>query len=170
MVRLVTLAGGCIVCGRAISATAWPHGGSDLVRGRNPRVEAVVDSQLIILAIVVPVMMVCVVSLLSIVLWLYARHREREAFYRGEAMKKAAESAGGTVVLEMMREQERAIRRTRRDGQRLGGLIAIAMGGGLMAFLHGVAPSGDRMSLVGLIPLLVGVALLAHGLVSRERE
>ena len=86
-------------------------------------------------------------------------------------MKKLADSAGtgGTTVLEIMREQERAALRWRRGGLKLGGLIAIAVGFGLIVFL---APLGwnKPVFLVGVIPLFVGVALLTYAYLFGERE
>ena len=122
-------------------------------------------------AIFLPVLMVAVFTFVSIAAWSDSRRREREAFYRSEVLKKAAESAGtgGTAALELMREQERVDRGRRREGQRLGGLITLAVGTGLMIFLHAVV-SEEPVYLVGLIPTFVGVALLVYGFLSRERE
>jgi Domain of unknown function (DUF6249) len=141
------------------------------LRGRIRATEADVDNQQVILAIVFPVLTICVFSFVSIVVWSAARRREREAFYRSELMKKLAENAGtaGTTVLEMMREQERAALRWRRGGHTLGGLVALAVGFGLIVFL---APLGARQPvfLVGVIPLFVGVALLAYAYFFVERS
>ena len=121
------------------------------------------DVQHIVLAIVFPVLTICVFSFVSIVVWSSARRREREAFYRSEMMKKVAESAGtgGSTVLEIMREQERADARSRRSGHKLGGIVSIAAGVGLTGFL---APFGMRQPvfLIGIVPMFVGVALLAY--------
>jgi hypothetical protein len=133
--------------------------------------EAGVDNQQVILAIVFPVLTICVFSFVSIVVWSAARRREREAFYRSETMKKLAESAGtgGTTVLEIMREQERAAIRSRRSGHKLGGLVSIAVGMGLIVFM---APLGARrpVFLVGIIPMFVGAALLAYAYLFDRRE
>jgi hypothetical protein len=132
--------------------------------------EADVGSELILL-VFVPVLMICVFSFLSIAVWSNARRSERESFYRSEMLKKLAESTetGGTTVLEIMREQERAALRWRRSGHKLGGLVAIAVGMGLVVFM---APLGARQPifLVGAIPVFVGVALLGYAYLSGERE
>ena len=103
---------------------------------------------------------------LSVASWADARRREREAFYRSEVFKKIAETqgAGGSAALELYREQERAVARKARERQRLSGVITIAVGIGLMAFLKGVE-HGEPAYLVGLIPLLAGVALLVYSYV-----
>ena len=60
--------------------------------------------------------------------------------------------------------------RHRRGGQRLGGLITLAVGIGLMVFLKAVATDEPGVYLVGLIPLLIGVALLAYSYVLAPKE
>ena len=114
-------------------------------------------------AIFLPVLMVSVFAFTSIATWSDARRREREAFYRSETLKKIADSTGpgGTAALELLREQDRNAQRRRREDQRLGGLATTAAGVGLLIFLRAIVPH-EPVYLVGLIPLLVGVALLAH--------
>jgi len=130
-----------------------------------------VDNFQVILGIVFPVLTICIFSFVSIAVWSNARRREREAFYRSEMVKKLADSAGtgGTTVLEIMREQERAALRWRRGGHKLGGLIAIAVGLGLVVFLAPLA-SRQPIFLVGVIPMFVGVALLAYAYLGGERD
>jgi hypothetical protein len=86
---------------------------------------------------------------------------EREAYYHAEVIKKIAESgAGSAPAIEYLREQERIKAAKWLGGLKLGGLINIAVGLGMMIFLwtltHG-APCA-----VGTIPLLVGLAMLAY--------
>jgi len=125
----------------------------------------------ILMGIFLPVLMICVFTFVSITVWADARRREREAFYRSEALKKVAESPGGvvTAALEMMREQERNDRRRRRESQKLGGLIVAAVGLGLIAFLTLVDPRHPSYA-IGFIPLLVGVALLGFAFLAGDRE
>ena len=125
----------------------------------------------IVVAIVAPVMMIGVFALLSISAWSNARRKEREALYRAELMKKVAESAGagGTTVLEMLREDERASRKRRREGQKFGGLVAVATGLGIMAFLS-VIERHEPAFMVGLIPLFVGLAMLVYAYLIGERD
>ena len=132
------------------------------MHGRYPCLEANVDVQQIILAIVFPVMLICLFSFASVAMWSNARRKEREAFYRSETMKKVAESgAGGTAVLDMLREQERTSRVRRREGYKLAGLVAVASGVGMMAFLS-VIERTQPVFMAGLIPMFVGVAMLAY--------
>lgn len=106
---------------------------------------------------------VAVFSFVSILVWSVSRQKEREAFYRSETVKKIAEApgGGGGAAVEFLREEERIATRRRREGMRLGGLITVAVGIGLMMFLRGIEQR-EPAYLVGLIPLLVGAALLLY--------
>jgi hypothetical protein len=114
-------------------------------------------------AIFLPVLMVSVFAFVSIASWAEARKREREALYRSEVLKRIADSTapGAASALDIIREEHRASARRRIEGQRLGGLINVAVGLGLMALLRGLEKQ-EPAYLVGLIPLLVGVALLIY--------
>jgi hypothetical protein len=142
------------------------------MRERNrPRMGVIVSIPVAIMVVFLPVTMVAVFTFTSIASWAEARRKEREAFYKSETLKKIAESggAGGAAALDLMREQERIALRNRRDGQRLGGIITIAVAIGLMIFLRAVAPS-EPAYLVGLIPLFVGIALLAHLATTKSKD
>lgn len=115
-----------------------------------------------VLAVFLPVLMIAVFAFTSVATWADARRREREAFYRNETLKKIAEApgAGADTALAIIREQDRIGLRQRVDGQRLGGIVCIGVGAGLMIFLWAIA--ARPVYLVGLIPLFVGIALLVH--------
>lgn len=115
-----------------------------------------------VLAVFLPVTMIAAFAFTSVASWADARRREREAFYRSETLKRIAESSSGgaEAALAVIREQDRIAHRQRADGQRLGGMLCIAVAAGLMIFLW--ATAARPVYLVGLIPGLVGVALLAH--------
>ena len=106
-------------------------------------------------------------SFLAVAAWTESRRREREAYYRSEVLKKAMELPGpeSAAVLAHLKEQELAeIRRQTREKRRsllTGGLTTAAAGIGLMIFLRPVVFRGQAVYLVGLIPLLVGLALVA---------
>ncbi|HEX4824065.1 MAG TPA: hypothetical protein VFV19_07110 [Candidatus Polarisedimenticolaceae bacterium] len=101
---------------------------------------------------------------LAVTTWTDARRREREAYYRSETLKKLAETtgAGGTTAIELFKEQERAADRRRREAMRLGGLVTFAAGVGIWVFLMNVARDQD-VQFAGLIPMLIGMALLLYG-------
>jgi hypothetical protein len=95
----------------------------------------------------------------------YDYNREREAFYRSETVKKIAEMGSGPAALEYLREDEKksALRRSR--AILLGGMITAASGIALMVFLV-VIIKNQEVYLAGLIPTLVGAALIAYSLIS----
>jgi F0F1-type ATP synthase assembly protein I len=122
------------------------------------------------MAVFLPVTMIAVFAFTSVASWADARRREREAFYRSETLKKIAESSGGgaDAALAVIREQDRIAHRQRLDGQRLGGIVCIAVAAGLMIFLWAV--SARPAYLVGLIPGFVGVALLVHAATTSSKD
>jgi hypothetical protein len=100
-------------------------------------------------------------SFLAVATFADSRRRERESYYKNEAIKKVAESQGGEAALACIREEKSISRRREIEGIRLGGMICSGVGIGLMVFLHQIAQN-EPVFWVGLIPLLVGVALVAH--------
>ncbi len=123
------------------------------------------------------ILMVSVFSFTSVAVWTENRRKEREAYYksesvrhRSEALQRIATQPGESteLVLKMMREEERirleeerAKDRKRMEGMKVGGMINIGVGLGLMGFFYGI---GGRESpfLCGLIPAFIGVALLVY--------
>lgn len=97
-----------------------------------------------------------------------ARRQERDSYYRNDMLKRLAESqsAGAAATLEYLREQARIkeikTARRKREGYLLGGLINIAIGVALMVFLHAIVRD-TPVFYVGLIPGLIGFALLSYG-------
>jgi Domain of unknown function (DUF6249) len=104
-------------------------------------------------------------SFLAVASWSEARRKEREAYYRSETLKKIAESSGegAKSALELMREQENNFAKRRNEGLKIGGLVTAAIGLGVMVFLHGI-DHDEPVYLSGVIPLLIGVALLIYPL------
>ena len=104
---------------------------------------------------------VAMFSMVAVSSWAGTRYKERAAFYRADVLKKIAESQapGAESALALLREQERQARIRRREGLRIGGLVNLAVGIGVMIFLHGLLP-GPPIYLCGLIPSLIGVALI----------
>lgn len=102
-------------------------------------------------------------SFLGVASWSEARRREREAYYKSETLKKIAESSGegAKSALELLREQEKNFVTRRLEGMKIGGLVTAAVGIGVMAILRGLVHD-EPVYLVGVIPLLIGVALLIY--------
>ena len=53
---------------------------------------------------------------------------------------------------------------------KLGGLVTAAVGIGVMVLLHGIANDEGPVYLAGLIPLLIGLALLAYAFVLAPKD
>lgn len=101
-------------------------------------------------------------TFLSVATWAGSRQAEREAYYKAETMKKIAEMGGeNNPALEYLREQERIKAVKRLGGIKLGGLINVGVGLGLMGFLRGIV-HGPPVYLSGTIPLFIGFAMLAY--------
>jgi Flp pilus assembly protein TadB len=116
---------------------------------------------------------VALFSCIAVAVWSSARRREREAYYRSETLRKIAETqgTGGNSAIEFLQEEERYAARRRGEGQKLAGLITIAVGIGLMVFIKSVDRNNSEPAyLVGLIPLLIGVALLAYAYILAPKQ
>ena len=101
-------------------------------------------------------------TFLSVATFSGNRQVERTEYYKAEMMKKIAEVGGqGNAALEFLREQERIAGAKRLGGMRLGGLINLGVGLGLMILLRGLVHD-EPVFLVGTIPIFVGLALLAY--------
>ena len=101
-------------------------------------------------------------SFIAVASWADARRKEREAYYKNDALKKIAESPApsAAAALEYMREQNRNTALRRREGIKLGGLITTAVGLALLIFLWKLI--GPPVDLAALIPLLVGLVLFGY--------
>jgi len=112
-------------------------------------------------------------SFRAVAVWSSERRREREAYYRSETLRKIAETqgAGGSAAIEFLREEEKNAARHRREGQKLGGLVTVAVGIGIMVFIKAVdIRDPEPAYLVGLIPLLIGVARLVYAYFLAPKE
>jgi hypothetical protein len=125
-----------------------------------------------LVALLVPIVaLIAVFSFVSVAAWAEQRTKEREVFYRSEVYKKLAESSGEQAqqVLAMVRAEELAKEERRHEGRKLGGVIVTMVGIGLGVMLALVVPHEPVWS-VGLIPLLIGVALLVYEYVLAPRR
>jgi len=97
--------------------------------------------------------------------WIESQRKEREAFYRAETMRRLSESSGegAKAAIELLREQSRQEQMKKREGMKIGGLINLAVGVALMIFLRALVRE-EPVFLCGLIPGLIGVALLTYSL------
>jgi peptidoglycan/LPS O-acetylase OafA/YrhL len=101
---------------------------------------------------------------IPVVHWIDSRQKEREAFYKSETIRRVAEASGdgAKAAVELLREQSRLERMKQREGMKIGGLVTLGVGVALMIFLRAVSHGTDSGYFVGLIPALIGVALLVY--------
>lgn len=110
------------------------------------------------------VAIVAVFTFITVAVWAEERRKERESFYRSETYRRLLDSKGESseTVRELMQEEEARLMRSKTEGRRLGGLITLAVGIGVMVFLYFLAPD-EAIYLAGLIPLLIGLVLVIYG-------
>ncbi|HZU10526.1 MAG TPA: hypothetical protein VFA02_11550 [Pseudacidobacterium sp.] len=112
---------------------------------------------------------------MAVASWAGARQQERESYYKNDMLKKLADSSssGAAATLEYLREQERIAlaRRAQKkhEGYIVGGMINLAVGVALMVFLHAIVRE-QPVFYVGLVPGLIGVALIAYALLFLPRS
>jgi hypothetical protein len=99
---------------------------------------------------------------LPITTWLESRHKEREAFYKAETIRRVAEASsdGAKATIELLREQNRIGLIKTREGLKIGGIINLGVGIGLVIFLSALV--GRNVALCGLIPGFIGLAMLIY--------
>lgn len=107
------------------------------------------------------------VIFIPLITWIDSRRREREAFYKADTMRRLAESTGegANAAIQLMREEERLKRIKMLEGLKIGGLVNLAVGVGLVIFLRALIGGGSGSPyLCGLIPGFIGVAMLAYSM------
>jgi hypothetical protein len=109
-----------------------------------------------------------VFAFLSIVVWVSAPSKERQARDRFALLKTLAEQPGENAarVLDLLQKEDKSRAAKRERDERRSwidsGVILIAIGLGLTGMLMALGGRYDWS--VGLIPLLLGIALLLIGL------
>jgi uncharacterized protein DUF6249 len=108
-------------------------------------------------------------SFCAVALWAINRRRERESLYHGETIRKIAETHGQQAMLDYILEVERIRTKRLQSAYTVGGIIAACGGAGLLIFLFPDRNFGnDRVYLVALIPLFIGIGLVAYTRLSRK--
>jgi hypothetical protein len=109
------------------------------------------------------------VVFIPVVTWIDSRRKEREAFYKADMMRRLSEASGegAKAALELLYAEERMKAIRQREGLKIGGLVNLAVGIGLIFMLRSLIPNHGPY-LVGLIPGLIGVALIVYAYVLAE--
>jgi hypothetical protein len=99
-------------------------------------------------------------TMISISSWSSSRQKEREAYYKNDMLKKVAEAQGpgAASALELLREENKIYAQRTKQGLKIGGLVCIAIGIGVLVFLKALV-TDEPVYLSGLIVLLIGAAL-----------
>ncbi len=99
-------------------------------------------------------------SFIAVVSWSDHRRRERESYYHNDMLKKLAESsgAGASAALELLREDARLRALRKRQDMKVGGVVLVAVGIGIIPFLHALIPHAP-IYMVGILLLLMGFGL-----------
>ncbi len=124
------------------------------------------------LGLLIPIItMVAVFTFASVAVWTDNRRKERESYYHHETLKKLVEQPGDVSqrILDEFRRDEIRQDRLRQDGLRLGGMITSVVGVGLIIFLRALLPDLP-IYLVGILPLLIGVVLVAYSFMIRTES
>jgi len=97
------------------------------------------------------------------VTWIDSQRKEREAFYKAETFRRFAESSGegAKAAVELLREESRQKQLKIMEGMKIGGLINVGVGLGLVIFLRALI-GAQPVYLCGLIPGFIGVAMLVY--------
>jgi hypothetical protein len=114
---------------------------------------------------------VALFSMVAVTTWADARRKERESYYKNDMLKKLADTPGpgATSALELMREEARLETLRTRQGLKIGGMVTMAVGVGLMIFLKALIP-GEPIYLCGLLVLLIGAALYGGSYMVAEAQ
>lgn len=99
---------------------------------------------------------------LPITTWLESRRKEREAFYKADTLRRVSEASGdaGKSSIEFLREQNRIVQLKTIEGLKIGGVIMVGIGLGVVILLYVLA--GPAVSTCGLVPLFIGLAMLIY--------
>jgi hypothetical protein len=139
--------------------------------GAPPEVTEMFQTLPEIMAVAIPIVtVIAVFTFAGFAAFSDNRRKEREAFYRYEFRKKLIEQGAGAheQVLELVREEDRAELRRRREAVKLGGLVTAGVGVGLLFGLRFI--EGEKVWMVGYIPLFIGVVMLFYGLFLAPKE
>ena len=99
-------------------------------------------------------------SFIAVASWSDARRKERESYYKNDMLKKLAESsgAGAAAAIELLREENRLETLRKQQGMKIGGMVLVGTGIGVLIFLYLLIPHAP-IYMVGILLMLIGAAL-----------
>jgi hypothetical protein len=108
------------------------------------------------------VFLVVLFTFITIATWVGNRRKERDAFYKSETLRRITEAQGEgpKAAIELLREEERLKMLQGRENLKIGGVVNLGVGIGLVILLRALVSWSVAMS--GLIPILIGVGLLVY--------
>ncbi len=112
---------------------------------------------------------VALFSFIAVASWSDNRRKERESYYHNDTLKKLAESsgAGASAAIELLREDARLRAMRKRQDMKVGGVVLVAVGIGIIPFLHALIPHAP-IYMVGILLLLVGAGLFGSSFFFRS--
>ncbi len=121
------------------------------------------------MSMLIPIVaIVATFTFVGVLVWAKYRRSERESYYRHELVKQMAEKAADEDrLLAFLREKHDIRQANRRQGLLLGGLITMAIG---IGFLIGFRWLDDELSMVGAVPIAIGLALVVGALLLRSSK
>ena len=131
--------------------------------GNSPEMLAMWDNPQAIAVLIPIVAIVATFTFVSVVHWIDSQRKERDAFYKAETIRRVTEASGegAKAALQLMQADERLKRLKQREGMKIGGLINLGAGLGVMIFLHELL-KGTAIYLCGMIPALIGLGFLVY--------
>ena len=108
------------------------------------------------------VLFVSAFTFITFAVWFSSRLKERQAFYKSETLRRITEASGegAKAAIDLLREEERLKRLQGRENLKVGGVVNLGVGIGLMILLRALV--SWSVAMCGLIPILIGVALLVY--------
>jgi hypothetical protein len=116
-------------------------------------------------AVQISVFFVALFSFLILGHWFKYRNQEREAFYKSEILRRITEASGegAKAAIDLLREDDRLKRIKARESMKISGSVCIAVGIGLTVLFPPLGQVNPHPPfLIGVIPGLIGVALLIY--------
>ncbi|MGD0902590.1 MAG: DUF6249 domain-containing protein [Terracidiphilus sp.] len=108
------------------------------------------------------VFLVVLFTFITIATWVGNRRKERDAFYKSETLRRITEAGGegSKAAMELLREEGRLKLFQGRENLKIGGVVNLGVGIGLVILLRALV--SWSVAMCGLIPILVGVGLLVY--------